>query len=452
MNLLKQIPQLDKFIQYIAFKDFKISLLKPLAKEVLEEFRQDILKEKIDNFDENELILKVKKKYKDILKPSLVPLINATGIIIHTNLGRSLVSKEMAQKVQPLLSSYNNLEYDLEKGKRGQRYSHLKKLFSRLCACEDVLVVNNNAAAVFLILNTFAKDKDVLVSRGELVEIGGSFRIPDIMEQSGARLKELGTTNKTHFSDYEKAINENTAMLMKVHKSNFCIKGFCSEVDFEDLIPLAQKNNIIDYYDMGSAHIFDLPFGLKEPKLLDYMKKNPSLLSFSGDKLFGSIQAGIILGKKELIAKLKKNQLLRMLRVDKLSLALLEEHLRALILEDLEKIPTLKMLYTPLDKLKKRAEALKSKLKNTKILEEELLILQGQTPLGGGSNPEEKIPTFVLALKFKNQKTKILEEKLRANGVICHIEKDACLIDFRSIQENEDGILEQIIKKVLLND
>ncbi len=311
------------------------------------------------------------------------------------------------------------------------------------------MVVNNNASAVFLILNTFCKNKEAVLSRGELVEIGGSFRVPEVMTQSGAILKEIGTTNKTHLRDYENAINENTAMLMKVHKSNYSIEGFFSEVSFEDISKLAQKNGLIDYFDMGSGHIFDLPFNLSkdEPSILELMKSNPSLLSFSGDKLLGSVQAGIIVGKKELIAKLKKNQLLRMLRVDKITLALLEESLNIYLKNELDKIPTLKMLNTKLEVLKQRANILKNSIDNFIKCE----VIKSSTMVGGGTTPNKKIPTIALSLEYKNLKANEIEKILRKNLIISRIENDKVLLDFRTILEKDIAIIEEILKKEFKN-
>ena len=357
MFLLKSIPKVDKFILNEKFDDLSTSLIVSITQEVLQTLRENILNKSVDSFSEDELVQTVLKKYEELTKPSLQKLINATGVIIHTNLGRSLIDEKTFEKVKTLFTGYNNLEYDLANGKRGERYSHISKVICKLLGCEDVLIVNNNASAVFLILNTFAKKKEVIVSRGELVEIGGSFRIPDVMKNSGAKLVEVGATNKTHFSDYENAINDKTSMLMKVHKSNYSIEGFSSEVEFKDLIKLAKDNGLIDYYDMGSGHLVDLPYGLDlhEPSVIKYMQENPSLLSFSGDKLLGSVQAGIIVGKKEYIEKLKKNQLLRMLRVDKLTLAILEESIKSVLLGNIDEIPTLKMLFASTDELKEKA-------------------------------------------------------------------------------------------------
>ena len=447
--LLKSIPKVDKFITNKAFEGLSKTLITKITKEVLENLRVEILNKKIETFDENTLINSVLNSYKNLTSSSLKPLINATGIIVHTNLGRSLLDEKIFKNAIKIASSYNNLEYDLEKGKRGERYEHITKSLQALTSCEDALVVNNNASAVFLILNTFCKNKDVVVSRGELVEIGGSFRVPEVMTQSGAKLKEIGTTNKTHPRDYENAIDENTAMLMKVHKSNYSIEGFFSEVSFEDISKLAQKNGLIDYFDMGSGHIFDLPYNLNkdEPSILELMKSNPSLLSFSGDKLLGSVQAGIIIGKKELIEKLKKNQLLRMLRVDKITLALLEESLNLYLKNELDTIPTLKMLNTKVEVLEERANLLKAKIESFIKCE----VIKTSTMVGGGTTPNKKIPSFALALQFKDFRANKLEEILRKNLIISRIENDRVLLDFRTIKEDEIEKIANILEKEFKN-
>ncbi|MBD3831411.1 MAG: L-seryl-tRNA(Sec) selenium transferase, partial [Arcobacter sp.] len=273
-----------------------------------------------------------------------------------------------------------------------------------------------------------------------------SFRVPEVMAQSGAILKEIGTTNKTHLRDYENAINEKTSMLMKVHKSNYSIEGFSSEVDFEEIVKVAHDNNLIDYYDMGSGHMIDLPFNLNanEPSILQIMKYNPSLLSFSGDKLLGSVQAGIIIGKKELIDKIKKNQLLRMLRVDKITLALLEDTINSYLKNELENIPTLKMIHTTLETLEERATNLKERLKDTCNCE----IIKTQTMIGGGTTPNKKIPSIGLSLEYKNYKANKLEELLRKNNLISRIENDRVILDFRTILEDEIEKIEIILKNL----
>ena len=444
MILLKSIPKVDKFITHKAFEGLSKTLITKISKEVIENLRNNILNETIKEINEQSLISEVLQNYENLISPSLKSVINATGIIVHTNLGRSLLDENSLKKAIQIATTYNNLEYDLSEGKRGERYAHITKTLKALTNCEDAIVVNNNASAVFLILNTFCKNKEVVVSRGELVEIGGSFRVPEVMVQSGAILKEIGTTNKTHLKDYENAINEKTSMLMKVHKSNYSIEGFSSEVSFEEIVEVAKKNNIIDYYDMGSGHMIDLPYNLNknEPSILEIMKYNPSLLSFSGDKLLGSVQAGIIIGKKELIEKIKKNQLLRMLRVDKITLALLEDTLNSYLKNDLEQIPTLKMLFASTETLEQRAIKLKEKIKDIYSCE----IIKTSTMVGGGTTPNKKIPSIALSLEYKNYKPNKLEQLLRKKLIITRIENDKVLLDFRTIQENELEKLENILK------
>ncbi len=447
MDLLKSIPKVDKFVSNKAFEEMSKPLILSIAKNVINNLRDNILKENIEKIDETKLIQEVISKYEEITKPSLQKVINATGVIVHTNLGRSLIDGKTFDAVKQIATSYNNLEYNLELGKRGERYSHISTVVKKLLGCEDVLIVNNNASAVFLILNTFAKNKEVVVSRGELVEIGGSFRVPDVMGSSGATLKEIGTTNKTHLKDYINAINENTSMLMKVHKSNYSIEGFSSEVSFKEIIEVAKEHDVIDYYDMGSGHIIDLPYGLdqSEPSVLKYMEAKPSLLSFSGDKLLGSVQAGIIVGKKKYIDQLKKNQLLRMLRVDKLTLALLEENMKSILLGKLENIPTLNMLFKSLDELKENAILLQEKIKDISKTE----VIETKTVIGGGTTPNKKIPTIALSVSFKNYKPNKIERLLRAKNIIGRIENEQFLLDFRTIAKDEIVQIENILKEII---
>ncbi len=442
-NLFRKIPKIDKIIELKQFDNFNKKVLTEAIRENIDFLRKQIKEKKINDFKIDALIEQIKRRYFFLLKPSLKPLINATGIILHTNMGRSLISKELLENASKVICNYSNLEYNIQTGKRGQRYDHAREDLSKLLNVEDVLVVNNNASAVFLILNTFAKNKEVIVSRGELVEIGGSFRIPEVMKESGAILKEIGTTNKTKLTDYKQAITDNTAMLMKVHKSNFSIEGFSEEVDFQEIEMLSKENNLIDYYDLGSGYIPKLPYNLgqKEPPLSKLTKTNPSLISFSGDKLFGSAQAGIIAGKKKYIDKLKQNQLLRMLRVDKITLSILEETAKAYLKEDYEKIPTLYLLNQTTDSLVKRAKEIQKNIgKQTSE------ILETWTYMGGGTLPNRKFPTISLHIKGDAIN---LEKKFREKGLIGRIENDMFLIDFRSILPSLDNKITIIIEEVI---
>ena len=438
MNLFRQLPKIDKLITDKNFQNLNRNILTQLAKNYIANLREKIKNNQIDSINYSQIIKDLKKEYEFALKPSLTPVVNATGITVHTNLGRSLIDETIFENAKNVVCNYCNLEYDLKEGKRGDRYHHTTQALKTLLNCEDALIVNNNAAAVFLILNTFAQNKEAIVSRGELVEIGGSFRVPEVMKASGSKLVEVGTTNKTKLADYKNAITENTAILMKVHKSNYSIEGFTQEASFNEISILAKEKNLIDYYDLGSAYIPKLPWGLNEaePSIYKLLEAKPSLISFSGDKLFGSVQAGIIIGKKELIAKLKKNQILRMFRVDKVTLALLEQTVLAYKLKKYNAIPTISMLNTTIQELKKRAESLS---KNFKINYE---IKESKTYVGGGTMPNRKIPTIIIALEGD---AVTLEKLFRANNIIGRIEDDNFILDMRTVR-NKD--FNQILKTV----
>lgn len=436
MNSLRLLPKVDKCLSHPLFEGCNATLVMKIARTKIEAIRQALIHQEIESFDEEALMQEIKKAYDALFEPSLKPLINATGVILHTNMGRSLISKTLLERASDVICNYSNLEYNLEMGSRGERYEHVSTHLKALLNVEDVLVVNNNASAVFLILNTFAKNKEVIVSRGELVEIGGSFRIPEVMKQSGAILNEVGATNKTKITDYADAINENTAMLMKVHQSNFSIEGFSEAVDYENIKQLSSNYNLLDYYDLGSGYVPKLPYNLgnREHSLEEILACNPSLISFSGDKLFGSVQAGIIAGRADLIAKLKKNQLLRMLRVDKITLSLLEESIKAYLAEEYEQIPTLWLLFRSVEELRQRALHVKEK-----IGAEACEIVESETYMGGGTLPNRRFPTIALHVKGK---ASFLEKKFREAHIIGRIENDQFLLDFRTIlPSNEEKLI-----------
>ncbi len=442
-ELLRKLPKIDKFVTHKAFDGLSSALLTQIAQETIDQIRQEILDKKIESIDETDIVSQVLKAYDKAIAPSLRPLINATGVILHTNMGRSLIDPRILDRASKVICNYSNLEYDQEAGKRGERYSHLSQSMKRLLGVEDVLVVNNNASAVFLVLNTFAKGKEVVVSRGELVEIGGSFRIPEVMANSGALLHEVGATNKTKITDYENAINDNTAILMKVHRSNFTIEGFSAETKYKDIKALADKHGLIDYYDLGSGYIPKLPYNLGkyESPISKILEDDPDLISFSGDKLFGSVQAGIIAGRKELIDKLKKNQLLRMLRVDKVILSLLEESVRAYLEHRYDLIPTLRLLYTDTESLKKRAEKMAEAIGIDKCE-----VIESTTFMGGGTLPGREFPT--IALKIYGKATK-LEKEFRQRDIIGRIENESFLIDFRALEPKYDQSVTKTALEVL---
>ncbi len=442
-NILREIPKVDKFVDEHEFEALNKNILLSVIKRKFKTLRNAILKGEVKKVDKKALVDEVIQLYKKETEPSLKPLVNATGVILHTNMGRSPVSKELLDKASKTICNYSNLEYDIEEGKRGQRYDHAKKALCSLLGVEDALIVNNNASAVFLVLNTFAKEKEVIVSRGELVEIGGSFRVPEVMKASGAKLVEVGTTNKTKLNDYKDAIDEKTSMLMKVHKSNFDIVGFSEEVNFFDLQKLSKEFKLICYYDLGSGYVPPLPYNLslKEPPLEKVLNEDIDLVSFSGDKLFGSVQAGIIVGKSEYIKKLKSNQLLRMLRVDKITLSLLQETILAYLKKEYELIPTISLLFETLQNLKTRAKNIE-KIVGKNLCE----VIESKTVMGGGTMPNRKFPTIALHIKGEARE---LEKLFRKRGVIGRIEDEKFLLDFRSIQSFNDEKIIQAIKEVL---
>ena len=435
MNELRKLPQIDKFIKNERFFGLDTSLLTKVTRAELESLRAQILGGQncpgLDAIVENTLA-----RYEKALNLSLRSLINATGVIIHTNLGRSAIDPEILRRAQPVITGYSNLEYSVEKGGRSNRYDYVGGLLAELFGFEDAIVVNNNASAVFLVLNTFSKGGEAIISRGELVEIGGSFRVPEVMANSGAILREVGTTNKTNLRDYEEVISENSKLILKVHRSNFDIVGFSEEAAMPDLSALARERNLIDYFDLGGGFYGELPYGLErnEPNLKNL--KDASLVSFSGDKLFGSVQCGIILGKKGLIAKLKKNQLLRMLRVDKVIISLLAESVKAYANREFELITTVKQLYKSVDELENTANFINSRLKTP------LEIVRTTTYVGGGTMPNKRIPSLALAVKGNANKN---EAKFRKNLVIGRIEEGKFLLDLRSVL---DADVQNLIEKI----
>ena len=435
MNELRKLPQIDKFIKNERFFGLDTSLLTKVARAELESLRAQILGgencPELDDIVQNTLA-----RYEKASNLSLRSLINATGVIIHTNLGRSAIDPEILRRAQPVITGYSNLEYSVEKGGRSNRYDYVGGLLAELFGFEDAVIVNNNASAVFLVLNTFSKGGEAIISRGELVEIGGSFRVPEVMANSGAILREVGTTNKTNLRDYEGAINENSKLILKVHRSNFDIVGFSEDVAMQDLSALARERNLIDYFDLGGGFYGELPYGLErnEPNLKNL--KEASLVSFSGDKLFGSVQCGIILGKRELIAKLKKNQLLRMLRVDKVIISLLAESVKAYANREFELITTVKQLYKSVDELENTANFINSQLKTP------LEIVRTTTFVGGGTMPNKRIPSLALAVKGNANEN---EAKFRKNLVIGRIEEGKFLLDLRSVL---DADVENLIEKI----
>lgn len=461
-ELFSKLPSVDEVmeseeIRYL-LKEFPRKLVVEFAREAISNKRKEILKlndsSKEPYIDIKNIIEYTINKTKLEYSLSLKKVINATGTVIHTNLGRSLLSEDIKDEVWNLSSRYSNLEYNLEKGERGSRYSHIINIIKKLTNAEDVLIVNNNAAAVLLVLNTLSKDGEAIVSRGELVEVGGSFRIPSIMELSGSKLVEVGSTNKTHLFDYEDYINENTKVLMKVHTSNYKIMGFTESVSIEKLSKLGKKYNIPVVEDLGSGVLVDLSkYGLSyEPTVLDSIEKGIDIVTFSGDKLLGGPQAGIIVGKKKYIDKMKKNQLTRALRVDKLTISALEATLRMYLDEQkaINNIPTLKMLTYKIEELEQKSIKLFNKISSLN-LDINIKIEDGLSQVGGGSMPTEVMKTKVISIVPNNISVSNLERKMRLSKshIIGKIYDNKYILDIRTIFEDEFDIIVNEINNIV---
>ena len=389
------------------------------------------------------------------IRPRLRRIINATGVVIHTNLGRAPLHSSAIQHLTEVSKTYSNLEYDLERGERGSRYAHVEEILCRLSGAESALVVNNNAGAVLLVLNALAEGKEVIVSRGELVEIGGAFRIPDVMKRSGALLREVGTTNRTHFDDYQRAIGSDTALLLKVHTSNFRVVGFASEVSLQDLVQLGKEYQLPVVDDLGSGCLIDLTrYGLeKEPTVQETIQTGVDVVTFSGDKLLGGPQAGIILGKKKFLDLFKANPLTRALRIDKLTLAALESTLLLYLDEKtaMEEIPTLRMLSLDTRKLKRRGKRLLKRLSGVMDKRGTFFLREDVSQVGGGALPLQELPTAVVAVKPLDLSVDSLEEKLREGDppIISRISKEELLLDMRTVFDEEIPLLAAGIEKAL---
>lgn len=386
--------------------------------------------------------------------PSLTRVINATGVVIHTNLGRAPLAEEAIQRMAEISRRYNNLEFDIARGERGDRHAHVRKILQDLCAAEDAVVVNNNAAAVLLCLSTLARGKEVIISRGELIEIGGSFRIPEIMVQSGARLREVGTTNRTHMKDFRAAINEHSALILKVHPSNYKIEGFTSEASLSELRDLGAEFRIPVMFDMGSGNLVqsEAPGMKDEPTVQDALQQGVDIITFSGDKLVGGPQSGIILGKREYIDLIARNPLTRALRIDKLTLAALEETLRLYYLDPgyRNRIPVLQMLSVAEAVLKRRAQAMVHAIKK-RGLPLEVFAMKDSSKTGGGSYPVQGLSTWVVSLTPLTMTPQDLESSLRGctPPIITRISKERVMLDMRTLFPEEAGIIVRSLDALL---
>lgn len=409
----------------------------------------NLIETKINNLIEN-----IKISTEKVYSYNIKKVINGTGTILHTNLGRAIISKKHADYLSEVVTSYSNLEYNLEEGKRGERYSHFEKLICKITGAEAAMAVNNNAAAVMLVLSSMAAEREVIVSRGELVEVGGKFRIPDVMKSSNAHLVEIGTTNKTHLEDYEDAISENTGAFLKVHTSNFKILGFTESVSIEELCKLGREKDIPVIEDIGSGVLIDLSeYGLEyEPTVQDSIKAGVDVVSFSGDKLLGGPQAGIIVGKKKYIDKMKKNPLTRAFRIDKFTATILEMIFHEYLNEEdaIKNIPVLSLITKDLKEIEKNANALFNKIENLENVAD-INVEDTFSQIGGGSLPAERIKSKSVTIMPKNISTQSLEAKLRAgkNPVVGRISEEKLILDMRTVLEDEIDILAQKLIDIL---
>jgi L-seryl-tRNA(Ser) seleniumtransferase len=454
-TLLRSLPKVDESIKDLEpflSENIPHAVVKTAVQECIERQRARFLEgvetEEISAAEWQQMfLLEIGRK----TQPNFRRVINGTGVVIHTNLGRSLLSKKAADALVQAGAYYSNLEFDLATGRRGSRYSHVEKIICDLTGAEAALVVNNNAAAVLLVLDTLAHGTQVIVSRGQLVEIGGSFRIPEVMAKSGARLVEVGATNRTHLYDYERAITPETSLLLRVHTSNFRIIGFTSEVSAADMVDLAHRHGLLVMEDLGSGSLIDLSqFGLsREPTVQDIVREGVDVITFSGDKLLGGPQAGIIVGRKEVIDRVKKNPLNRALRIDKFTLSSLEMILRDYYDTDqaLKSIPTLNMLTLSPATIKRRAQMLIRRV-GRKIERQCGLSLRATVSrVGGGAMPEFSIPSWAVALEPFEIGVSSLEKEFRSLPVplIGRIEEERFLIDMRTVQLQEIAMVGDIL-------
>ncbi len=461
---LRRIPSVENLLQLEGVQEalsrHPRRLVLASIRYVLEQKRKLLLEEaesaRAIDLEPPHLLRQILEHLEKTSAHTLQNVINATGIIVHTNLGRSLMAEEAVERLQVICRSYNNLEYDLEQGRRGSRYVHAEAILCELTGAEGALVVNNNASAVLLTLNTLAKGREVIVSRGQLVEIGGSFRIPDVMGSSGAILREVGCTNRTHPRDYESLISEQTALLLRVHTSNYRIVGFTAEVSAEELVALGRRYGIAVMEDLGSGSLVDMTqFGLHgEPTVQEVMRTGIDVVTFSGDKLLGGPQAGVILGRRDIVAACRKNPLTRALRVDKMTLAVLEATLR-LYRDDrqaLERIPTIRMIAMPPAVLEERAQELAAAVREADPRHRlQVRVRRSSSQVGGGALPNQNLPTYVVAVTAPGMSTYSIEAGLRRNSppLIGRIESDQYLMDVRTLQPEEFPVIQQAFQRLL---
>jgi L-seryl-tRNA(Ser) seleniumtransferase len=467
-ELLRQIPSVDELLMQPRLaalaKRVDRSLIVEVTRTVLADLRARIMGEMASMIvaeisalasDAESLEERVTSLVERILSRSLLPVINATGVILHTNLGRAPLPESVVDEFRRTATQYSNLEYDLEAGARGKRDVHTEELLTRLTGAEAAIVVNNCAAAVLVTLAALARSGEVIVSRGELIEIGDGFRIPEIMEQSGAILREVGTTNRTRIADYENAINEKTRLLLRVHPSNFKVTGFTNKPSLEELVALSQRTGVPLAEDLGSGCLVDLSeHGIAEPTVRQSVEAGVGIVTFSGDKLFGGPQAGIIAGKKDLIARVRRHPLFRALRVDKLTIAALEVTLGAYLRGAWEEIPAIRMIRATPQELKRRAENFIRELRSELPLDEvEIEIAEGTSLAGGGSTPSQSLPSKVIRIASARYSAAKLEQRLRRApsgiSVIARVEDDCLILDLRTVFPEQEPLLTKTLAAAL---
>lgn len=454
-HLLRSLPSIERLLERPVASQLFTTLGRERVRDLLREIT-DELREQLSSAGQfparspqsltEEVERRLNVRAAQCAQPSLRRVINATGVIIHTNLGRAPLARQAVEALSEAAAYYSNLEYDLKLGERGQRETHCQELLSRLAGSEAAVVANNNAAAVLLVLNTLALGGEVIVSRGELIEIGGSFRIPDVMEKSGAILREVGTTNRTRITDYERAINERTKLILRVHPSNYRIVGFTERPDVREIADLARRRGIPSFEDLGSGCLIDLaPYGVRdEPVVAESLKAGISVVSFSGDKMLGGPQAGVIAGSREIIDRVRSNPLMRALRSDKMSYAALEATLR--LYERgaaLKEVPVIRSIATTREQIAERASRFVESIAEFADGRFKVTLEDGWSVIGGGSAPEVKLPTLLVALQDTSLTPAEFEERLRGykTPIIARTERDRVVIDLRTVETDEEAII-----------
>jgi L-seryl-tRNA(Ser) seleniumtransferase len=453
-GLLRQIPAVNELLGRTALRDLQAHAGRRLVVEstrrVLRRLRDRIVEGSLSSVSLEALEQEIVIETEAAARFSLRAVINASGVVLHTNLGRAPLAREALEHLGEVSTCYSNLEYDLDRGARGKRDAHTDRLFCQLLGAEKTLLVNNNAAAVLLALNTLAEGAEVVVSRGELIEIGGSFRIPDVCAKSGAILREVGTTNRTRIGDYAAAISERTRVLLRVHPSNFRILGFTERPSLEEFVELAQRHNLISMEDLGSGCLVDLsPHGIRdEPTASASLNAGVDVITFSGDKLLGGPQAGILAGKREPLERIRKNPLFRALRVDKLTIAALEATISLYLQGKTQAIPALRMIQLSRQAIHQRAACLAERISAHPQFSAR--VQDGDSLIGGGSTPARALPTALLAVTHSRHSAQELERFLRQNSppVIARVEQDALLLDLRTVFEEQDEELIRALEAI----